>query len=320
MSEDRAAFIAKICENPFDNTPRLVFADWLDEQPSTVPCAECNGSGVPFIKPIRHNMWEERQPDGTIRRFSKIPRPDYRIRRCESCGGSGSVSNGNAERAEFIRLQIELAAGCDPCPKCGALRARERELWDSVRSSFQTRNWTVNLNESQGIIAAMVADGLIEPVTHLVVARGFVSAVRCTLADWAGGTCERCGGRGSYWPVGREAGGPAPGPWEDCYACGKSGRTPARGPRIVAEQPVERVEVTVTDGDFVFEADNPQNYFTFQFLNAIHNDPLDESAASLYRASGSREFLLEELSNYLLNWARCKAGLPPLTPPESASV
>lgn len=30
--DDRAAFMRTICENPHDDTPRLIFADWLEEQ------------------------------------------------------------------------------------------------------------------------------------------------------------------------------------------------------------------------------------------------------------------------------------------------
>lgn len=70
-----AAFLRVICEAPWDDMPRLIYADWLTE-------------------------------------------------------------NGHEERAEFIRVQVEIAA-LDPyhlsctgkkCPGCAALRRRERGL------------------------------------------------------------------------------------------------------------------------------------------------------------------------------------------------
>lgn len=43
MFDDEAAFLRAICENPEDDTLRLVFADWLDEQGGEVDAAWANG-------------------------------------------------------------------------------------------------------------------------------------------------------------------------------------------------------------------------------------------------------------------------------------
>src|SRR4051794_34673610 len=48
MNEE-AAFLRAICENPDDDTPRLVFADWLTEQGGPVNTAWANG--------IRAQVW-----------------------------------------------------------------------------------------------------------------------------------------------------------------------------------------------------------------------------------------------------------------------
>jgi uncharacterized protein (TIGR02996 family) len=48
MNEE-AAFLRAICENPDDDTPRLVFADWLTEQGGAVNTAWANG--------IRAQIW-----------------------------------------------------------------------------------------------------------------------------------------------------------------------------------------------------------------------------------------------------------------------
>lgn len=68
-------FLRAIIERPDDDLPRSVFADWLEGNAGSRPCYACS---------------DEVKTD------------------CKSCKGTGSVTNGFAERAEFIRLQIEL--------------------------------------------------------------------------------------------------------------------------------------------------------------------------------------------------------------------
>lgn len=103
-------FIRAICESPDDDTPRLVYADWQDEHAASTPCPHC-------------------AYDGCVN-WGKI---------CTDCGGSHQLSNGFAERAEFIRVQCELARLGDECSTddpdyCqkfnhwSGLRRREREL------------------------------------------------------------------------------------------------------------------------------------------------------------------------------------------------
>jgi hypothetical protein len=65
--------------------------------------------------------------------------------------------------------------------------------------------------------------------------RGFPAEVRCTLADWCGGTCGRCGGEA--WLDG------VSGLRTPCPACSGTGRTPGHGPALVRAAPVERVAV-----------------------------------------------------------------------------
>lgn len=67
---------------------------------------------------------------------------------------------------------------------------------------------------------------------HYVVHRGFVSEIRCTLAQWIGGECQRCGTRGVLHPR--------------CYCpdCRGTGRTPGCGAAILTAHPIERVVAT----------------------------------------------------------------------------
>ena len=80
---DREALLAAICANPDDDTPRLAFADWLEE-------------------------------------------------------------NGEPERAEFVRLQCELASGLPPGPRRSAMVSRTNKLLRKNES-----HWRADLVETE---------------------------------------------------------------------------------------------------------------------------------------------------------------------------
>lgn len=104
LDPNEAAFLRSIAEAGADDTPRLVFADWLDDR-------------------------------------------------------------GDDARAEFVRLQCELAAGGAPDDRRQALRVRERALLDEHRAEW---------------VGAL---GL--PVEDVRFERGLVAGLR--LPDWVGG-------------------------------------------------------------------------------------------------------------------------------------
>ena len=83
-NNDRLAFVRNILANPADDTPRLVFADWLDEHDRMVQCRKC---------------WTGNEGGA------------YQYHACRPCSGTNRVSNGNTERAEFIRQQIDGIQG-----------------------------------------------------------------------------------------------------------------------------------------------------------------------------------------------------------------
>jgi uncharacterized protein (TIGR02996 family) len=85
-----------VIESPEDDGPRLVYADWLDEQ-------------------------------------------------------------GEHDRAEFIRLQIELARLTPDHPKVGSLKAREQELLAQYALSAYTRSPHVRLPPGTGTVASRAA-------------------------------------------------------------------------------------------------------------------------------------------------------------------
>lgn len=146
--------ITAINTHPDDDTPRLVYADWLDEHAGTVDCF-CKG-----------RKWKQPDP-------------------CHRCNGRYGLSDGRRERAELIRVQCELTAigPADTVRGKGAnLRRRERELWggpDDRTRLLGTPDWmllTVIPSNMHELPVGWRALGL--------VYRGFVEEIRCAATDW----------------------------------------------------------------------------------------------------------------------------------------
>ncbi len=144
MTTLAGAFLADIIANPADDTPRLIFADWLED-------------------------------------------------------------NGEPERAEFIRCQVELAKGngCDPrplhnkpCRRCSMI-ARERELlvrhreeWFRLLSrrpglgkKHPLRWWPVASNGEERLDRGSDCPVLSEAI-EASPRRGFLAEIECSCADW----------------------------------------------------------------------------------------------------------------------------------------
>lgn len=158
MTATADALLRAVLEKPHDDAPRLVYADWLEE--NARPCAYCDGG------------WRTR-PGCQPGRLSES--------RCERCSGTGE--DGRQERADFIETQIALARdGFWPCGKPRnndrAGRARERELaWGNCGN---LREWS-GLRQPWSV--GLAPDDAITPPTALF-RRGFVESVACTTADF----------------------------------------------------------------------------------------------------------------------------------------
>ena len=156
---DREAHYQCILESPEDDTPRLTYADRLEEE-------------------------------------------------------------GEPERAEFIRVQVELAGlscnekgmwstcsaavPCSSCEQIAVLRSRERALFAAHGAEWFGGN-SVLLNDSGAIsIAWMIRN---DPL--LVPARGFPAHWYGPWSEWVGGECPNCDGIGR---VGNDL----------CNKCGKT--------------------------------------------------------------------------------------------------
>lgn len=165
LSPEESSFLQAIIDNPKDDAVRLIYADWLQEKAEDAKCSNCKGSLGHYEYPFAAPFY-----------------PKWVI--CSICNGTGHVPDGRADRAEFIRVQIELSRPCSlgysdayhvdsTCPACDPSWQRERELLD--------KHW-----HHVGWIAEC-ANVMIDPSKwreHLTFRRGFVDELTCPSADW----------------------------------------------------------------------------------------------------------------------------------------
>lgn len=194
---DADRLLREIIANPADDVLRLAFADAIEER---------RGPGDEAWAAFVRVQVELGQPE-----------PE-----CEAPGFPGGVPcvEWNAVRRGWRE---------NWCPSCVGrreLRRRERELWPVVRPFIH--NW---INRAAEPAIGEPGTGCSIPI--VLVRRGFPAVVRCTLAEWRGERCPRCGGSGEFSKH------------EHNYRCGRcrgSGRIPGIGPRLAQAWPVERVE------------------------------------------------------------------------------
>lgn len=226
MTPDERALLGAVLADPRDDLPRLVYADWLEEHTTDRQCWACQGYGT-------------LQGSG----------PDRSNPTCDVCSGTGRVSNGNSERAEFIRVQVELAR-IDPlkcwhpegstadCRQCGALRRRERELWSGGENSFAPQlAGLVNRNAPGACLTHWGTPNQdINSTIRGTWVRGFVESVRAPLGVLFGGECPGC----IDGVIESAEFGVTP-----CQSCSGTGRTAGAAADVFASQPV--TEVVLTD-------------------------------------------------------------------------
>jgi len=167
--DDGDALLRAILAQPEEDTPRLAFADWLEEQGSDwVKCERCGGSGKSNgLRLKRNGNWSGA---------------------CQNCGGRGEVDlNAHCgERAELIRVGCELARNAFKCyhsptspEDCGrcVLRKREAELIELGRGCgwFGVGLGTAALYNDSRLIWGTTGE-----MVEGRIARGFVDEVRLT--------------------------------------------------------------------------------------------------------------------------------------------
>lgn len=102
------------------------------------------------------------------------------------------IEESDPERAEFIRVQIELShcrdgrESCPPDSRCGRCygcvrRERQQELWLSLRMAI----WkSLPASMPPAIRSEAVNQGTISAGQDAIIRRGFVESVGCVAADW----------------------------------------------------------------------------------------------------------------------------------------
>ena len=115
---DASALLAAVALHPDDDTPRLVYADWLQENGGTMACPNKDAVFGPTISGSNHVVYEH-------------ARPSSRWVKCRTCYGSGGVPDATAARAEFIRVQVELARAGPPHKRVSDLSGEGRVLFPS---------------------------------------------------------------------------------------------------------------------------------------------------------------------------------------------
>jgi hypothetical protein len=90
--------------HPEEDTPRLMYADWLDENAGLVACGDCAGRG--FVKKYLDVIGADKfvVPDD----FGYEGVPLKKVA-CPHCSGSCTVTDDKAAKAELIRVQVALA-------------------------------------------------------------------------------------------------------------------------------------------------------------------------------------------------------------------
>jgi uncharacterized protein (TIGR02996 family) len=232
--------------------------------------------------------------------------------------------HGQAERAEFCRVQCELAGMpayehlvidhgladgvSDECKRAFALRERERELmthenvgaWLGDLPGLNTMTRTRDMGTGEEHHGGWNSDGGVWIEADF--RRGFVESARLPLATLLGEPCGRCDGLGECSVEDFDGRICHRG---ECPACSGTGRVGGCAAELFRSQPVTRVEVS--DAVIYPSGGNMTYYvgglgqFPREYWRSLDNLP-------------SRRAAMSALSAAVVAHCRTLAGLPPLTP------
>lgn len=292
-----------MCEYPRTDWPREVFARWLEGNVEFIRCPQCNVAPGVRRYATRDGDWIEDE--------------------CNECYGIGRVSDG---RAEFIRVQCELAAAPEcavpvgqqnPCrrfrrdelpqPWCAAcrweevrgdeLRRRERELLlaVSVGTDANWVRWNTTPFRGGCILANTVSHNDHPQVPRIEYRRGLIESVTLPTAAFLAHAGEIFGGN----PV---------------TTVTLSDRHPAVNQAGWARWWLVSDDRSIGTRSFSQRWTLPEELF----------DRLPHGPATTIRQTfidyPSPDLALSALSAAAVAFGRTRAGLPPLDPPQSGTA
>jgi uncharacterized protein (TIGR02996 family) len=197
MTDTETALLAAIAAHPEEDTPRLMLADWLDENVGHSTCPACKGLCGQMRKRYTKGAggaaeyWEN----------------------CPTCSGSGSgtVPDDRADRAELIRVQVELVKWLEvDYNRIGDLQRRQSALiakhpeWRPACSVCDGRSHMGGMTDEKcdhcnntGRIG-MPTCGFLEVLTVPTLATVLRECPDCTDGRWRNGSdgiCRTCDNR-----------------------------------------------------------------------------------------------------------------------------
>ena len=259
------SFIVNILAHPDDDGPRLVFADWLEEQGECarsefirIQC-ELAKIGSPRIvlgdESDFHNTDEDGKhhchlvskggPDYYVADSSHAPAVGDRVDVRVAVFSRGEVSRVRVVHGLLVRKidrdninRIVLKRDELSVPWPGAdLRRREQELFKQHGPKWF--DWVFGHWRSTGDdMTIKTADG------WYLVRRGFIEQVTLPFAAWYGWPCVRCAGTGYHRYANGNLSDSAA-----CEVCSGTGRCDGIGPTLVRTQPITRVECSDKEPD-----------------------------------------------------------------------
>lgn len=221
-TDDGQRLLNQIRETPGDDTLRLAYADWLDEQPvERVKCRKCNGTKDDVIRD--YFRFGTRFTEGVAQG-------------CQVCSGLGTVRDERRQRrAELIRRQIR-----GETLRPGELLDAHGAEWARVECPT-CRNWP---DMTIGFCPDCTNQRDTTHGRNPQWSRGFVSQVECRLEEVGSTvprTCPECQGR----PLRRASAGKG---FIRCGHCVEgTGRVFRPSPWIAAvfrQHPIEGVRIT----------------------------------------------------------------------------
>ncbi len=224
------AFLEAILDDPDDDTPRLIFADWLSEHGE-----DDYGS---FIRVQCELATLERQEVELFNEDADWSEcTGIAASWCPNCGDCYCACREDSMSDNGCPLHDPRSRHCcldDLHDKQERLRRRERELLEA-----HFAEWTPQLPcEDSGYLlpsgcTVKVRDEHFGRDIAFTFRRGFVAEVSLTCADFVGGACSPCRGSGAGSGFAR-----------NCSACQGTGRTPGHAGAIFSCCPIEKVTLT----------------------------------------------------------------------------